>query len=51
MLPKPVAPFLFDHERLIRAGEAMVLGVQVFNNPTLRFKTEVFTMLANVAWA
>ncbi|MDR0807914.1 MAG: DUF3644 domain-containing protein, partial [Gemmobacter sp.] len=41
---------LFDHERLIRTREAMVLAVQVFNSPVLRFKTEVFTMLANVAW-
>lgn len=41
---------LFDHERLIRAREAMMLAVQVFNSPTLRFKTEVFTMLTNVAW-
>jgi hypothetical protein len=28
----------------------MILAVQVFNSPTTRFKTEVFTMLANVAW-
>jgi hypothetical protein len=41
---------LFDHERLIRAREAMILAVQVFNSPAMRFKTEVFTMLANVAW-
>jgi hypothetical protein len=41
---------LFDHERLIRAREAMMLAVQVFNSPALRFKTEVFAMLANVAW-
>ncbi|MDA5193700.1 DUF3644 domain-containing protein [Govanella unica] len=41
---------LFDHERLIRAREAMVLGVQVFNSPAMRFKSEVFTMLMNVAW-
>lgn len=41
---------LFDHERLIRAREAMVLAVQVFNSPALRFKAEVFAMLANVAW-
>lgn len=41
---------LFDHERLIRAREAMMLAVQVFNSPALRFKSEVFTMLANVAW-
>lgn len=41
---------LFDDERLIRAREAMILAVQVFNNPATCFKTEVFTMLANVAW-
>ena len=41
---------LYDDERLIRAREAMMLGVQVFNSPTLKFKTEVFAMLANVAW-
>ncbi|MBE1526852.1 hypothetical protein GGC65_001308 [Sphingopyxis sp. OAS728] len=41
---------LFDHERLIRAREAMILAVQVFNSPAMRFKTEVFAMLANVAW-
>lgn len=40
----------FDDERIIRAREAMILAVQVFNSPALRFKTEVFTMLANVAW-
>lgn len=41
---------LFDHERLIRAREAMILAVQVFNSPAMCFKTEVFTMLVNVAW-
>jgi len=41
---------LFDHERLIRAREAMILAVQIFNSPSVRFKTEVFAMLANVAW-
>ncbi|MFT8736384.1 MAG: DUF3644 domain-containing protein [Zymomonas mobilis] len=40
----------FVNERLIRAREAMILAVQVFNNPTTCFKSEVFTMLANVAW-
>ena len=41
---------LFDHERLIRAREAMILAVEIFNSPSLRFKTEVFAMLVNVAW-
>jgi hypothetical protein len=41
---------LFDDERLIRAREATILAVQVFNSPAMCFKAEVFTMLANVAW-
>ncbi|MXP25655.1 hypothetical protein GRI39_06320 [Altererythrobacter indicus] len=41
---------VFDDERLIRARESMILAVQVFNSPTTLFKTEVFTILANVAW-
>ncbi len=41
---------LFDDERLIRAREAMALAVQIFNSPTLKFKTEVFALLVNVAW-
>lgn len=40
----------FDDERLIRAREAMTLAVQIFNSPTLSFKTEVFAVLANIAW-
>jgi hypothetical protein len=33
----------YDDERLIRAREAMILAVQVFNSASLKFKTEVFT--------
>lgn len=40
----------FSDERLIRAREAMSLAVQIFNSPTLNFKTEVFSILANIAW-
>ncbi len=40
----------YDDEKLIRAREAMLLAVHIFNSPTLLFKTEVFSMLANVAW-
>jgi hypothetical protein len=40
----------YDDERLIRAREAMILAVQIFNSASLKFKTEVFCMLANVAW-
>lgn len=41
---------LYDDERLIRAREAMILAVQVFNSPNLKFKTEVFAVQANIAW-
>ncbi|MCY4239257.1 MAG: DUF3644 domain-containing protein [Rhodospirillaceae bacterium] len=41
---------LFDDERLIRAREAMILAVQIFNSPALNFKTEVYAVLANIAW-
>jgi hypothetical protein len=50
---------LFDHvtglcpienERLVRAREAMLLAVELFNTPRIAFKTGVFAMLANVAW-
>jgi hypothetical protein len=40
----------YDDERLIRAREAMILAVQIFNSAALKFKTEVFAVLANVAW-
>ena len=38
----------FDHERLIR--EAMILAVQIFNSASLCFKTEVYSVLMNIAW-
>ena len=41
---------LVDHERLIRSREAMCLAVQVFNSPSTKFKTELFSILANIAW-
>lgn len=41
---------LYDNERLIRAREAMILAVHVFNNPSIQFKTETFAVQANIAW-
>jgi hypothetical protein len=41
---------LFDDERLIRAREAMILAVQIFNSASLNFKTEVFAVLSCIAW-
>lgn len=40
----------YDDERLIRAREAMILAVNIFNSGTYKFKTEVFSVLANIAW-
>ena len=39
-----------DNERLVRAREAMILAVELFNTPRIAFKTGVFSMLTNVAW-
>jgi len=41
---------LFDDERLIRAREGMILAVQISNSATLNFRTEVFAVLACIAW-
>jgi len=40
----------FNDERLVRAREAMLLAVELFNTPRIAFKAGVFSMLANVAW-
>jgi hypothetical protein len=41
---------LYGDERLIRAREAMVLAVSIFNSGAYKFKTEIFAVLANIAW-
>ena len=41
---------LYSDERLIRAREAMILAVTIFNSGGYRFKTEIFSVLANIAW-
>jgi hypothetical protein len=41
---------LYGDERLIRAREAMILAVTIFNSAGYHFKTEVFAVLANIAW-
>ena len=40
----------YGDERLIRAREAMILAVTIFNSGGYRFKTELFSVLANIAW-
>ncbi len=41
---------LYGDERLVRAREAMILAVTIFNSGAYHFKTEVFAVLANIAW-
>lgn len=41
---------LFDDERLIRSREAMILAVQIFNSAAFKFKSEIFSVLSNIAW-
>lgn len=36
--------------RLIRAREAMMAAVEIFNNPNMIFRIEMFCVLANIAW-
>src|SRR5208337_4510793 len=57
ILPKKETQLRSDHglnlygdERLIRAREAMILAVTIFNGSSYQFKTEVFAVLANIAW-
>jgi hypothetical protein len=40
---------LYEDERLIRAREAMIVAVDIFNSPSCRFKTEIFAVLTNIA--
>ena len=41
---------LYDDELIIRSREAMQLAVGLFNNPSIKFKTEVFSVLAIISW-
>lgn len=41
---------IYDDERLVRAREAMILAVHTFNSPNMYFKTELFSVLAAIAW-
>jgi hypothetical protein len=41
---------LYDDERLIRSREARILAVDNFNSPSCCSKTEIFAVLANIAF-
>lgn len=40
----------FTHERLIKSRDAMRLAVHAFNNPSVSFRAETFSVLANISW-
>lgn len=37
-------------ELLTKSREAMLSAVQIFNNPSIKFKAEIFIVLSNIAW-
>lgn len=40
----------YRHERIVRARDAMILAVQLFNSSIFKFKSEVFSVLSNISW-
>ncbi|MBF8962151.1 DUF3644 domain-containing protein [Pontibacter sp. FD36] len=47
---KPKKIWSFKEELLIKSREAMLCAVQIFNNPNMKFKSESFIVLSNIAW-
>ena len=41
---------LKKHELLIKSREAMLAAVQIYNNPQITFKSEIFISMASIAW-
>lgn len=39
-----------DDERLYRAREAMIAAVEIFNNPTMLFKVQIYPVVSQIAW-
>lgn len=42
--------FLKKHELLIKSREAMLAAVQIYNNPQITFKSEIFISMAIISW-
>jgi hypothetical protein len=47
-----MARSLYSEKRdlILKAREAMLSAVQIFNNPLITFKTESFIVLSVIAW-
>jgi len=52
MTPKPRVrrAFSIKNELLTKSRESALAAVQVFNNPLITFKSEIFVVLMNIAW-
>ncbi len=42
--------FSVSHELVEKSREAALAAVQIFNNPQVTFKSEIFIVLMNIAW-
>jgi len=42
--------FSVSHELIEKSREAALAAVQIFNNPQVTFKSEIFIVLMNIAW-
>lgn len=42
--------FSVSHELVEKSREAALAAVQIFNNPQITFKSEIFIVLMNIAW-
>src|SRR6266700_261351 len=42
--------FSVSEELIVKSREAALAAVQIFNNPQVTFKSEIFIVLMNIAW-
>jgi len=42
--------FSVSQELIVKSREAALAAVQIFNNPQVTFKSEIFIVLMNIAW-
>ena len=42
--------FSVSHELVEKSREAALAAVQIFNNPQVTLKSEIFIVLMNIAW-
>lgn len=50
MAPRKRRVFSFERELVTKSREAALAAVQIFNNPQIQFKSELFIVTMNIAW-